>query len=189
MGIEIEAKIKVDDLDEFRVRLNNAGAQRIGSFRETNTFFDTDDRSLLAADEGLRLRINHDEASGTRENIVTYKGPRHHGQLKSREEIEFGVDDPKSLAEIFERLRFHSVLTFEKLRESWKLNDCKVELDMLPHLGTFVEIEGPRDASVLAVRRQLGLADRHIVTASYIAMLMTYLQENGITGRNITLKD
>lgn len=189
MGIEIEAKIKVDDLDQFRNRLQDAGAEKVGTYLESNTFFDTEDRSLLAADEGLRLRINRDEATGTDENIVTYKGPRNHGQLKSREEIELQVTHPNAMIDIFERLRFHRVLTFEKKRESWKLADCKVEMDTLPHLGTYVEIEGPRDASVLAVRRQLGLADRHLITASYIAMLMTYLQENGITTRNIRMKD
>jgi adenylate cyclase class IV len=45
-----------------------------------------------------------------------------------------------------------------------------VELDELPHLGCFVEIEGPDEQSVLAVRDRLGLAGPGI-TKSYLAML------------------
>jgi hypothetical protein len=59
------------------------------------------------------------------------------------------------------------------------LNGCEVELDILPRLGTFVEIEGPRDEIVLKVREQLQLTDRPLVRASYVAMLMTNLQEAG----------
>ena len=40
---------------------------------------------------------------------------------------------------------------------SWKLGGCTVELDELPHLGTFVEIEGPSEAAILKVRDQLQL--------------------------------
>ena len=54
--IEIEAKMSVPDLDVVRARLRELGATPLGSVLETNTFFDTEDRSLLAADEGLRLR-------------------------------------------------------------------------------------------------------------------------------------
>ena len=71
------------------------------------------------------------------------------------------------------------MLSFEKRRETLELDGCKVELDELPHLGSFVEIEGPDEEAVLRVREKLGLADRPIVKTSYIALLMGYLQERG----------
>ena len=51
MPVEIEAKMKVDDLSVVRERLKQAGAEHDGAVLETNVFFDTDDRSLLAADK------------------------------------------------------------------------------------------------------------------------------------------
>jgi adenylate cyclase class 2 len=189
MAVEIEAKMSVPDLASVRARLSELGAEPAGNNLETNTFFDTEDRSLLAADEGLRLRHNQNKETGAEEHIITYKGPRQHGKLKSREEVEVTVANAQDASELLERLGFVRMLSFEKRRESWKLGGCKVELDELPYLGSFVEIEGPADEPVLAVREQLGLADRPIVKSAYIALLMGYLQERGNKKRVVTFAD
>jgi adenylate cyclase class 2 len=109
--------------------------------------------------------------------------------LKSREEIELTVASSDDATQLLERLGFVRMLSFEKRRESWKLGGCKVELDELPYLGSFVEVEGPTDSGVLAVREQIGLSDRPIVRSSYIALLMGYLQERGQTRKIITFAD
>jgi adenylate cyclase class 2 len=179
MPVEIEAKMKVNDLAVIKQRLIACGATLIGEFLERNTFFDTEDRTLLAADEGLRLRQNLDLNTGKSVCIMTFKGPRQHGQLKSREETETTVGSFADASGLIERMGFMKVLSFEKRRDSWSLNGCEVELDNLPRLGTFVEIEGPRDETVLKTREMLQLTDRPLVRASYIAMLMTNLQEAG----------
>src|SRR5438552_3283677 len=185
MPIEIEAKMKVTEHGSLRSVLKELGATKVGEFLETNTFFDTDDRSLLAADRGLRIRQNRNVASGKEEFILTLKGPRLHGQLKSREETEVTIGDSRTMTSLLEQLGFRVVLTFEKKRESWTLGGCHVELDELPHLGPYIEIEGPGEEKVMKVREQLGLSDRPLVKASYIALLMTYLQEHGQTGRQV----
>lgn len=189
MPLEIEAKMAVPDLQAVRDRLTALGAEPAGRTLEMNTFFDTEDRSLLAADEGLRLRRNVSEATGADEHVITYKGPRQHGQLKSREEVELTVASSDDAARLLESLGFVRMLAFEKRRETWKLGGCSVELDELPHLGPFVEVEGPADEPVLAVREQLGLVDRPIVKSSYVALLMGFLQERGNTKRIVTFAD
>jgi adenylate cyclase class 2 len=186
MPVEIEAKMKVADLAAVRARLESQGATPLGDHLERNVFFDTDDRSLLAADEGLRLRITQDTRNGSRVCIMTFKGPRQHGQLKSRDETEVTVGDFDNAAALLECLGFARVLSFEKRRQSWSLGGCKVELDDLPYLGSYVEIEGPREDAVMKVRETLQLSDRPLVKASYIAMLMTTLQERGDTTREVT---
>jgi len=183
MAVEIEAKMKVDSLEVVRERLKSIGATPAGEAIETNVFFDTDDRSLLAADKGLRLRSSIAQPSGAATHTITYKGPRQHGPLKSREETEVGVLDSKDAIALLEELGFRRVLSFEKKRESWDLGGCKVELDELPHLGLYVEIEGPKDDAVMKVREQLQLTDKPIIKASYVALLMTYLQETGNSKR------
>ena len=60
MPVEIEAKMKVADLGAVRARLQACGAQMQSIVLETNTFFDTEDRTLLARDQGLRLRHMRD---------------------------------------------------------------------------------------------------------------------------------
>ena len=77
------------------------------------------------------------------------------------------------------------MLSFEKRRESWKLDGCSVELDEVPYLGVYVEIEGPSEADVLRVREKIKLAEVPIIRTSYIAMLMTYMQEKGQVQREV----
>lgn len=186
MPIEIEAKLKVDDLEAVRALLHSSGAVPIGRFFETNIFFDTPERKLLNSDAGLRLRIDRDLQSNNSTYILTHKGPRLHGPLKSRQETELAVADPDAAVALLEQLGFVRLVSFEKKRESWRLADCRVELDEVPHLGTFVEVEGPSEDSVLKVRQTLKLANRPILKSSYIAMLMDYLKSGGQSPRDIT---
>jgi adenylate cyclase class 2 len=185
MPVEIEAKIKVPNHDALRAKLKDLGATRVREVLETNTFFDTEDRSLLAADRGLRIRQNHNLADNRDSYILTLKGPRLHGQLKSREELEVKVESARDMAAVLEQLGYRVVLSFEKRRESWEFGDCHIELDVVPHIVTYIEIEGRGEEKVMKVRDQLGLSDKPLVKASYIALLMTYLQEHGQATRNV----
>ena len=81
------------------------------------------------------------------------------------------------------------MLTFEKKRTRYLLDGCRVEIDTLPYLGTFVEIEGNTDEDVLAVQDKLGLADEPLIRASYIAMLVTHLQEHNLQRTIVRIAD
>jgi adenylate cyclase, class 2 len=186
MAIEIEAKMAVPDLEAVRAALRARGAERVGRTDETNVFLDTKGRSLLAADEGLRLRTNRDAETGRETHVITHKGPQQAGAFKSREETELEVPDAAAAFRLLEKLGLRRTLSFEKRRESWKLGGCKVELDEVPYLGSYVEVEGPAEAEVAKVRESLGLADRPAIKTSYIAMLMAYLKERGQSPSEVT---
>jgi len=186
MAVEIEAKMKVADLSHVRGKLKELGAAEKERVLETNTFFDSDDRSLLAADKGLRLRQKNNVVTNVETYVITYKGPRQRGEVKNREELELSVASGKDAIALLEKLEYHRVLTFEKKRESWLFEGCEIELDEVPHLGTFIEIEGPREELILKLREKLGLSDRPMVRESYIALLMTYLQEHNDSRRVVT---
>lgn len=185
MPRELEAKVKVDRHHPYRQRLESAGAKPIGAHLETNTFFDTEDRSLLASDKGLRLRVSRDPDGETERAVVTYKGPRQPSVFKSREESETSVGDADTFARILTSLGFKQRLSFEKKRESWTLGECKIELDELPHLGCYVEVEGPDEATIRAAQKTLGL-DGPLVRESYAGMLTTWLAERGSREKVVT---
>ena len=189
MPSEIEAKMKVDEFDTVRNRLSESGARRVKEVLETNTFFDTPERSLLSQDKGLRLRRARDAADGKQSFVVTVKGPQQKGELKNREESEVGVDDGDDAIRLLAALGFSPTLSFEKKRESWKLADCKIELDELPLLGRFVEIEGPDEATVMQVRQQLGLSDSPLIQTGYITMLSRLLHDRQDDRKSITFQD
>jgi len=179
MPLEIEAKMAVPNVKPVRATLERLNATGGALTLETNIFFDTPDRALLKAGSGLRLRTNHDAASGRETHVITHKGPLLAGGVKSREETELTVENAADAADLLAQLGFSKTLTFQKRRESWKLGGCKIELDEVPHLGSFVEVEGPDEPTVMRVREQLGLADRPIIKTSYIGMLVDYLAKRG----------
>lgn len=183
--IEIEAKIKVEDHAPTLAKLQAAGAQFVGDYLETNVIFDTEDRALLAVDKGLRVRSSKDIKTGVEICTVTYKGPRKHSALKSREETEMKVESFTAAIHLLEQLRFIQVLSFEKKRQSWELGGCKIELDRLPHLGCFVEIEGANEKTIQKVQETLGLARHPIVKTAYVGLMMTHLQDRGESNRSV----
>jgi adenylate cyclase class 2 len=185
MALEIEAKMKVDDHEQVRSRLELLGAQPTGTHHETNIFFDTTEHVLRNGDRGLRLRIDYDPETARREFIITYKGPRQEGEVKTREERELTVSSDANAIALLNGLGYQQQLSFQKRRHSFSFAGCKVELDEIPILGTFVEVEGPSQSAVMKVRDTLGLADQPMVQQSYIALLMAYVTEHNLAERSI----
>ncbi len=188
MSLEIEAKMRLTDRAAIEQQLEQLGAERGPTILEQNTYFDTDRHELKSTDQGLRIRVEQHDGKPFRATM-THKGPRAHGQLKSRTETEVGVDNARAAAEMLAALGFFPLLSFEKRRQRWKLDGCNVEMDTLPYLGEFIEIEGPSDDAVLSVRERLGMSETPLIRASYVAMLVSYLRENHLHTNAVRLED
>jgi adenylate cyclase class 2 len=178
MPVEIEAKMKLaaTDVEPMTARLRERGGIPLGQYLETNVFFDTEDRALLAADEGLRVRVILNTTTGDTTTVMTHKGPNLHSHLKRREESEMKVPSLADATRLLNCLGYTKCLSFEKRRQSWKLDRCKVEIDELPHLGFFIEIEGPTEEAVMRTRESLGLSESPLIKAAYSAMLTEHVQ-------------
>jgi adenylate cyclase class 2 len=183
MAIELEAKMKVDDLAPVRRKLARLRARREDAEIQTNVFFDRDGW-LRKADRGLRIRQAR-KKRGAEKCTITLKGPQRRGKLKSRDEIEFSIDDPRAARRLLENLGFDLTLSFQKRRESWKFRGCEVALDELPRLGCFVEIEGPSPRKIMSARRALGLSKLPLIQNGYVSMLFKRLQKRRIKSRDI----
>jgi adenylate cyclase class 2 len=161
----------VDSFEPVRARLASLRAQRVGERFEINTFFDTTARALLAAGQGMRVRLERDIATGRERTVITWKGPVQPGPLKSREELEFEVGSRDAAIELLGKLGYDRALEFEKRRETWRLEPCEVVLDELPGLGRFVEVEGPDEASVMSARERLGLSGHPLIKDGYATLV------------------
>ncbi len=186
MPVEIELKVRVDSHEPVRAALVAAGAKRVRAVLETNHFFDTPDQEMLFRGAGLRVReaIPVEPAPGpggpsaatiraSPPATMTFKGPQQAGDFKTRSEIEFVVSNAAAAINLLTAIGFIETLRFQKLRESWTLDHCKVELDNLPRLGRFVEIEGPSDDAIRAVALKLGLDPATSIRAGYASLLAT----------------
>jgi adenylate cyclase, class 2 len=170
--LEIEAKIKVEDFSPVKERLKTLAAASIGQYQETNTFFDTPARTLLAADQGLRLRRKFDLTAMSDKFILTFKGPCQAGPLKTREERELVVASDTDAIALLYSLGYEQIFQFEKRREVWRLVDCEIALDDVPTLGRFVEIEGHSEPAIHQLIQELGLSGQPLIRESYVALLL-----------------
>src|SRR5690242_9892625 len=91
MPVEIEAKMAVADFAPVRAQLTERGGRLIGRYFEIKSFFDRPEHALLKADKGLRIRIKRNLDTQQEQYIITFKGPKQRGPLKSREELELNV--------------------------------------------------------------------------------------------------
>lgn len=186
MPLEIELKMRLKYPEVLEAKLGSLGANFLGAVLERNTYYDTVGSDLRHADQGLRLRIEQPTDSGPSRVIVTHKGPRLPGPTKTRQETQVHVSDPGSAAELLEAIGYCRVLSFEKRRRRWQLEGCSIEIDCLPYLGDFVEIEGPDEQAILAARATIQMGEVPLIRKSYLGLLREYLDENGLAQTCVT---
>ena len=175
MRTEIEAKLKVESLEEVKHRLTELGAEFLEEQLQTDCYFDDVKTTLTKADKCLRLRR---QLVGESEKIfLTYKGAREKDKFKKRQEIEIEVEDGDLTEKLLLALSYEKILVFEKKRRVWRLGECEVALDEVPLLGDFVEIEGPDGERITDVQRDLGLADLPHIRESYAFLMAEKLRQ------------
>lgn len=183
MKLEIEVKLKIDkksQIQSLRRRLKSCDAVPLSFQIEHDVFFDLPGGKLASADKALRMRIFLDKQGRPMGCVLTFKGPRKRGVYKTREEIELSLHRQyHATAQMLKRLGYHKVLEYQKRRESWQLDKCKVELDELPELGWFVEIEGPSEKAISQVLEKLQLASVKQAGETYVEMVLKYLESSG----------
>ncbi|HUO09728.1 MAG TPA: class IV adenylate cyclase [Phycisphaerae bacterium] len=178
MPLEIEVKLKVEGHEGVLAKLKALGAVHVGKVREKNIFFDRNGGELRKEDRGLRVRLTEAGGAGGKA-LVTLKGPAGKTGLRSREAFDVFCEPVEQVIPLLEALGFERVMSFEKDRDSWEVEGCKVELDTLPHFGKFLEVEGPSEEAVKAVQGKLGLGGLQAVRESYSAMVGNFLRERG----------
>jgi adenylate cyclase class 2 len=187
MTLEIEAKLKVESLEAVRERLRAAGAVFVRDVTERNLQYDSADGRLRQGDSVLRVRALEVHRGAALPATLTYKGPRRPGRVKRRTEIELAVPDADAATHLLEALGYVRLCLLEKRRETWQLHDCHVELDELPYLGSFVEIEGPDESSIARAQEALGLSDRPHIPEGYIALLHQHCKAHALPFAELTL--
>ena len=151
MPQEIEVKFALRDRNELVRRLHEIGATRLYS----ETFEDNivlDRRGELRT-KGSLLRVR----KFGRYAIATFKGPvAFDGNVKSREEVQTGVESFELAIQLFDSLGFKPIFRYQKFREVWRLRDVEVVIDRTP-IGEYFEIEGAIDV-IRSVAEELGMS-------------------------------
>jgi adenylate cyclase class 2 len=150
MPSEIEIKFALKDRPALVRKLHEIGAQRLYA----ETFEDNivlDKRGELRT-KGTLLRVR----KFGKYALVTYKGAMaFEGGVKSREEVQTGVESFELAIQLFDSLGYKPVFRYQKFREVWRVRESEVVLDRTP-IGDYFEIEGPLDV-IRAVAEELGM--------------------------------
>jgi adenylate cyclase class 2 len=150
MSQEIEVKFALKDRPALVRRLQDIGAQRL--YAETFEDNMVLDRRGELRTKGNLLRVR----KFGKYAIVTYKGAMSfEGGVKSREEVQTGVESFELAIQLFDALGYKPVFRYQKYREVWRVTEVEVVLDRTP-IGDYFEIEGPLDV-IRSVAEELGM--------------------------------
>jgi adenylate cyclase class 2 len=189
MPDEIEAKFKVDGFAAVRRALRNAGADYASTCLQTDSYYDTPGRRLLAQDCGVRIReVRVLRSAGGKVDarpLLTMKGPRRGARAKVRPEVQARLDAPGAAQEIMRAMGLEVAVRLQKRRTTYRLGECLVLLDELPLAGRFVEIEAPSEDAVRRAGERLGLEGQPI-TDHYVALVLAECRKRGHDGGEIT---
>jgi adenylate cyclase, class 2 len=149
MKHEYEAKFLAIDVADLQTRLTALGAvQAFPRTLLTRKIFEND-----ALDGGAWVRLRDE---GTR-STLTLKQVTDATTIDGTTEIETEVTDLHATAEILRNVGMREVRYQENYREEWRLGEVAFDFDTWPDLPTFIEIEGPDEASVRQAAALLAL--------------------------------
>ncbi|MFA6314831.1 MAG: CYTH domain-containing protein [Candidatus Paceibacterota bacterium] len=144
MAIEIETKVLDIDKDQVIRLLISLKAKKI-----QETTLTVDWYRPIGTKEGedlwfLRIRSN---SEGRHE--VTWKAKsKIRSGVRKHKEINFNIDSPEQLSDLFQEIGLEKYAHQEKIRISFLLNDWRFDIDQYPGMPAFVEIEGPSEPSI-----------------------------------------
>lgn len=133
---EVEVKARVKDMAALRLALASDGCIFSEPIKQRDTVYTPNGVTIHPVPTGtnvLRLR----EQNGKYK--VTLKQPRAN-ELDCLE-VEFSVENPEQVLEMFRLLGFHEFSVSQKVRVKGRWNGLEVCLDTVDELGDFIELE------------------------------------------------
>lgn len=182
---EVELKFHVPNPVEVQSALMGLGFEHLEDQHHEDVYLRHPCRDFVKTDEAFRLRRMNDQA------VVTYKGPRASGPVKTRQEIELTIQavELEQWKLLVDKLGFQQVVPVRKFRRLFvssrpQFAEMKVTLDRVEQLGDFAEIEIIVDHSEAvsnAEKRVVALAQLLSLNQpqprSYLSLLLEHLGE------------
>jgi adenylate cyclase class 2 len=150
---ETETKILNVDSQGLKKKFDELGALKTADTKLAVDWF-----RPIGTKEGedkwfLRIRTYSDG-----KNEVTWKGKSDVlGASRTHKEINFDINDPSKLSDLFEQIGLEKYAHQEKFRMSWQYKDWKFDLDAYPKMPPYLEIEGTSESHIQEAIQLLGL--------------------------------
>jgi len=150
MEIEYEATFINIDKNEYRIKLEKAGAKLIKpEFLQKRVVFNLPEGHEI---EGGWLRVR-DEGDRITMSLKIVNGNR----IEDQKEICLKIDDFHKGVEFLSKTGCEKKAYQETKRELWILDGAEITIDEWPFLEPFMEIEGKSEETVKAAAEKIGL--------------------------------
>lgn len=127
---ELETRIVDIDVDAIKNILLSNGAEKVKMENQINDIYDFEDGRLLAAKGYARIRTVNDMLNNKILYFMTTKKMLSQERFKVMEENEVIIDNKNMGKGIFKSLGLVLKESNKKYRESYKLHDCLIEIDI-----------------------------------------------------------
>ncbi len=163
MADEIELKFEIKDYNKIAKQILEFAKFKKSAYEKT-IMYDNKEKSLFKEDARLRLRIIKDLKSEDEICEISHKKPKTREGIKIEDESETKVSSYQQMEEILEKLGFNRVSSYERIRDTFEANSCKITIDSFP-FGDYIEVEGDL-AEIKKIAGKLGLKMENNITKS-----------------------
>lgn len=146
--IEVEKKFALPDPTALTAVLTERGATLSAPTRQVDAYYNAPDRDFLepkVVSEWLRLRT---EEPGSSINFKRWH-PVDEIVKTHADEYESPVGDVEAVRKMLDALGYRPLVTVDKTRTTWMLDDVEIVLDHVVDAGDFVEFEFKGDADTV----------------------------------------
>jgi adenylate cyclase class 2 len=172
MNMEVEVKVKVENLEEVKKKLEELGTKFEAPKKQVDDYYKQKGKEMERQSKGsylLRIR-REDKNSFFTMKVLT-------GTRGIWEEYETKIDNLNEMEKILEKLGFSKVISKVKTREQGKLDDFEINLDKIEGLGDFVEFQlisnNGEEAKkrILEIIEKLKLPRENVIHKGYARLL------------------
>ena len=171
--IEVEAKIRVNSINDFRRKVKLLGKYK-GKEKKADTYYTLEKLNHYPR-RSLRIRKRKGKYEVNFKQKLSYvKG------VHAKNEVEFVIDDVKDFLALIEEFGFKPWLKKEKVTELYEIKPgFHIEINKVRNLGWFIEVEylcnedevEKAREEVMKVIRKLGANGKDIVKEGYTKLL------------------
>jgi adenylate cyclase class 2 len=153
MAFEIETKVLDIDDEKIVEKLISLGAKQTRKTTLTVDWYRP--KGIQEGQDPWFLRIRSNSEG---KNEVTWKAKSDIiGVARKHKEINFNIDSPEQLSDLFEEIGLEKYAHQEKVRTSFTFKDWMFDIDQYPGMPAFLEIEGHSEEGVQEAIKLLGL--------------------------------
>lgn len=153
MAHEIETKVLDIDAENIKGKLVSLGAEKIQETRLVVDWFRP--KGVKEGEDQWFLRIRS-YSDGKHE--VTWKAKSDIlGTARKHKEINFLINEPEKLGDLFDEIGLEKYAHQEKDRTSFTYKNWQFDIDQYPGMPAFLEIEGNSEDHVKEAIKLLGL--------------------------------